>query len=98
MIAQLFRWLGVICASVSGTIYPIMASYFSQSFERLGASTDSDSFLDDITELAMVFLYLGVIGFLSLTAQSTFLEIAASESAIDYKIQWFNALLKQDIP
>ena len=92
-----FRWLGVICAIFSGTVYPIMSYYFSQSFERLGTSTDSDSFMDDVTELAMVFLILGAIGFLFLTAQSTFLEIAASESAMDYKIQWFNSLLRQDM-
>jgi ATP-binding cassette subfamily B (MDR/TAP) protein 1 len=92
-----FRWLGIICAIISGSVYPIMAFYFSQSFERLGASTDSDSFLDDITELAMVFLLLGAVGFLFLVAQSTFLEIAASESTTDYKIQWFNALLRQDM-
>jgi hypothetical protein len=29
--------------------------------------------------------------------QSTFLEIPASEATQDFKIQWFNALLRQDM-
>ena len=74
-----------------------MAFYFSKSFERLGAQTDSEDFLDDITELAFIFLVLGAVGFVFLVAQSTFLEIASSESAADYKIRWFNALLRMDM-
>lgn len=92
-----FRWLGVCCSIVSGSVYPIMAFYFAQSFEKLGAAAGSDNFLEEITDLAMVFLLLGAVGFVFLVAQSTFLEIAASESTTDYKIQWFNALLRQDM-
>lgn len=94
---SLYRWLGVICSIVSGASYPVMAFYFSKSFEKLGAQTDSSSFLDDITEMAIVFVVLGAVGFVFLVLQSTFLEIAASESAADYKIRWFNALLRQDM-
>lgn len=74
-----------------------MAFYFSKSFEKLGASTEDSNFLSDITEMVIVFLILGVVGFVFLVWQSTCLEIAASESTADYKIQWFNALLRQDM-
>jgi ABC transporter transmembrane region. len=93
----LFRWLGALSAVVSGSVYPVMAFYFSQSFEKLGASTDGDNFMNEIKDLAMAFLVLGAAGFVSLVAQSFFLEIAASESTMDFKIQWFHALLRQDM-
>jgi len=92
-----FRWLGIACSMVSGSVYPIMAFYFAKSFEKLGASTSSNDFLSDITEMLYVFLILGAVGFVFLVAQSAFLEIAASESTADLKIQWFNALLRQDM-
>lgn len=95
----LYRIFGVICSVVSGTAYPVMAFYFSKSFEKLGAQAASggSSFMDEIVELALSFVVLGAVGFVFLVLQSAFLEIAASESAADYKIRWFNALLRQDM-
>jgi len=90
------RVFGILFALISGSVYPIMAFYFAKSFENLGASVDGD-FLSSITEVVMVFLVLGAVGFVFLVAQSTCLEIAASESTNDLKIQWFNALLRQDM-
>jgi len=91
------RWCGFACAVVSGSVYPIMAFYFSKSFEKLGASSDGDGFLSGITDMLIVFLILGAVGFVFLVGQSACLEIAASESTADYKMQWFNALLRQDM-
>jgi len=91
------RWCGFACAMVSGSVYPIMAFYFSKSFEKLGASSDGDGFLSGITDMLIVFLILGAVGFVFLVGQSACLEIAASESTADYKMQWFNALLRQDM-
>lgn len=93
----LYRLLGVFCAAISGSVYPVMAFYFSKSFEELGASADSNDFLSDIVEMLIIFVILGAVGFVFLVCQSFFLEIAASESAADYKNQWFNALLRQDM-
>jgi ABC-type multidrug transport system fused ATPase/permease subunit len=91
------RWCGVLCAMVSGSVYPIMAFYFSKSFEKLGAASDGADFLSDITDMVIVFIILGAVGFVFLVCQSACLEIAASESTADYKMQWFNALLRQDM-
>ncbi len=93
----LYRYLGITCSIISGSVYPIMAFYFSKSFEKLGAPTASGSFLGDITEMLIVFLILGVVGFVFLVCQSFFLEVAASESTTDYQKQWFEALLRQDM-
>lgn len=97
---KLFRLLGVLSAIVSGSAYPVMSFYFSKSFEKLGAQASAgggEAFLKEITEMAYVFMVLGAVGFIFLVFQSTFLEIAASESTADYKKQWFEALLRQDM-
>jgi ABC-type multidrug transport system fused ATPase/permease subunit len=97
---KMYRWLGVICSIVSGTAYPLMSFYFSKSFEKLGAQAGAgggDAFLKEITEIAYVFMGLGAFGFVFLVLQSFFLEMAASESTADFKQQWFDALLRQDM-
>jgi hypothetical protein len=42
-------------------------------------------------------LHASAVGFVFLCALSTFLEISATEAEIDFKNQWFNALLRQDM-
>lgn len=60
-----FRFLGVLCSVLSGTIYPIMAFYFARSFEDLGGgggepgSEDGDGYMDQVRNLVFVFLILG---------------------------------------
>uniref|UniRef100_A0A7S3QG25 Bile salt export pump n=1 Tax=Chaetoceros debilis TaxID=122233 RepID=A0A7S3QG25_9STRA len=94
---RLFRILGIVCAMVSGSVYPIMAFYFSKSFEELGASAADGDYLTNITEMLYVFLILGAVGFVFLVGQSFFLESAASQSTMDFKQKWFDALLRQDM-
>jgi ATP-binding cassette subfamily B (MDR/TAP) protein 1 len=94
---RLFRILGIACAMVSGSVYPIMAFYFSKSFEELGASAAGGNYLSNITEMLYVFLILGAVGFVFLVGQSFFLESAAAQSTMDFKQKWFDALLRQDM-
>jgi len=93
---KLFRFLGFLCSVVSGCVYPLMAFYFAKSFEDLGAQLGPD-YMKGVRDLAFVFLYLGTGGFVFLVAQAFFLEVAASDATTDFKIQWFNALLRQDM-
>jgi ABC-type multidrug transport system fused ATPase/permease subunit len=94
---SLYRTLGIICAMASGSVYPCMAFYFAKSFESLGAQASDGNYLSNITTMVYTFLVLGSVGFFFLVSQSTFLEISASEATQDFKIQWFNALLRQDM-
>jgi ABC-type multidrug transport system fused ATPase/permease subunit len=94
---SLYRTLGVISAMASGSVYPCMAFYFAKSFESLGAQASDGNYLSNITTMVYTFLVLGSVGFFFLVSQSTFLEISASEATQDFKIQWFNALLRQDM-
>ena len=70
--------LGLICAAISGCIYPVMAFALSNTFRVLSAPT-SDEFRGDIKEMAFIFMILGVVGFVSVATQITLLEIAAEE-------------------
>ena len=42
-------------------------------------------------------MILGAVGFLTLATQSALFERAADEATRDFKIQWFRALLRQDM-
>lgn len=94
---SLYRTAGIICAMASGSVYPCMAFYFAKSFESLGAQASDGNYLSNITTMVYTFLVLGSVGFFFLVSQSTLLEISASEATQDFKIQWFNALLRQDM-
>lgn len=93
----LLRFLGIFCAVLSGCLYPLLAFYFAVVFEDLLASTDGANYLANIREIVYVFMVLGAIGGITVSGQSFFLELAASHSTTDLKIQWFNALLRQDM-
>ena len=57
---KVYFGLGVVCASISGMIFPALAFLFSNSFADLsGDNTAGDSFLKTIRELAYSFMILG---------------------------------------
>jgi len=89
--------LGLICSFVSGCIFPLMAFLFAKSFEDLGASATSEGFLAEVRKLAYYFMALGVAAFVCMSGQATFLETASGLMALDFKTQWFDALLRQDM-
>ncbi len=70
--------LGLICAAISGCIYPVMAFVLSNTFRVLSVPT-SDEFREDIKQMAFIFMILGVVGAVSVTTQITLLETAAEE-------------------
>lgn len=94
---SIFRALGIIFAMASGAMYPCMAFYVTKSFENIGTQVTDENYLSNVIHMVYTFLVLGSIGFFFLVLQSTFLEISASEATQDLKIQWFNALLRQDM-
>ena len=94
---KVYRVLGVLCSLVTGLVYPFMAFYFAKVFEDLGAATSSESYLANVREMAFTFVVLGAVGFVFLTAQCFFLELSSTEAAFDLKVQWFSALLRQDM-
>ena len=94
---SIFRTLGILFAMLSGAVYPCMAFYFTKSFEGVGAQSSDENYLSNVRYMVFTILVVGSIGFFFLVLQSTFLEISASEATQDFKIQWFNALFRQDM-
>ena len=92
----LLRFVGVFFSIVSGSVYPIMAFFFARSFEDLGGEIDGD-YMARVRQLVYTFMVLGAVGFFFLVGQAVCLEIAASDAQTDFKTQWFNALLRQDM-
>jgi ATP-binding cassette subfamily B (MDR/TAP) protein 1 len=91
----ILRFVGILFSIISGCVYPIMAFFFARSFEDLGGG--GDDYMAQIRNLAYTFMVLGAVGFFFLVGQAVCLEIAASDAQTDLKIQWFNALLRQDM-
>jgi len=94
---RLCRIVGILFAIFSGLCFPAMAFLLANVFQSVGADTDPDVNMRDVTNMVYNFLAVGAIGFASIVMQSTLLEIAAAESTIDLKNQWFVALLRQDM-
>jgi ABC-type multidrug transport system fused ATPase/permease subunit len=74
-----------------------MAFYSASAFEKIGANTASDEFMDTIRENSFVFMALGVVILLSMTVQAYLMESAAAEMTQNMKTLWFDALLRQDM-
>jgi ABC transporter transmembrane region len=89
--------LGLFFSVVSGAIMPAMAWIFSSSFTNFAAPSTSSSFLADIRTLAYTLMVLGVVAFVSMTFQATYMEMFAGEAAAVMKREWFAALMRQDM-
>jgi len=88
--------LGLLCAALSGCVFPGLAFILSTTFRTL-SKPNSAEFLDDVSRISYIFMGLGAFAFLTMTLQSMLLETAAGEMTFDLKTSWFDALLRQDI-
>lgn len=91
-----FLVAGLIGAFVSGLVYPAMAFFFAQTFEKFAVPTGSDSFMDGIREIAYAFMILGAVVFVSMSAQNTLLDAAAADMAYTFQSNYLSLLLQQD--
>eukprot|EP00536_Pseudo-nitzschia_multiseries_P017972 jgi/Psemu1/227243/e_gw1.1993.2.1 len=85
--------MGLAASVMSGCIQPAIAIVFSNSFTNFSDGTNPAG----VRQLAYIFCGIGVYAFASMTMQSSFLEIAASEMTDTMKQEWFDALLRQDM-
>ena len=91
-------FLGVLCSCITGCAFPALAWVFADSFERLsGVEVEGYDFMGEIKELAYQFLVIGAVLCIFMTLTATFLETAAGEMTEAMKMQWFQALLRQDM-
>ena len=89
--------LGFVCAVIAGGVAPAMIFVFARSFEDLVVPPTSPQFMDSVREMTYIFLGLGVGAFIALCGYATLLETSAQNMTKDFKQQWFQALLRQDM-
>lgn len=88
--------LGVLGGIGNGLVYPMLAYLFSNSFVDISAATEGDKAMENIRELAFLFMAIGAYAMVAAAVQTFFLEIAAQHACQSMRLQWFQALLRQD--
>lgn len=88
--------LGVTGGVANGLVYPLLAYLFSGSFVDISAATEGGDAMKNIRELAYKFMAIGVYALIAAACQTFFLEISARNACQSMRLQWFQALLRQD--
>jgi len=88
--------LGVLGGIGNGLVYPGLAWLFSTSFTDISAATEGDKAMENIRNLAFLFMAVGSYALVMAACQTFFLEMAAKHAAQSLRLQWFQALLRQD--
>jgi ATP-binding cassette, subfamily B (MDR/TAP), member 1 len=86
--------VGFIAGIGNGSVYPMLAYLFSNSFADISGATTNG--LDPIRELAYMFLVVGTFALVMATIQTTAFEIVAYRASQNLRLTWFRSLLRQD--
>lgn len=87
-------FLGAVGALGNGLVYPMLAYLFSSSFADIAAASTEG--LDQVRDLAYLFMIVGVFAFVMATIQTGCFEAVAYTATHNMRLQWFGALLRQD--
>jgi ATP-binding cassette subfamily B (MDR/TAP) protein 1 len=90
---RLLFLVGLVGGILNGLVYPALAYLFSTSFSSLTGATNG---LDQIKTLAYTFMEVGAFALVAATVQSWSFEIVAYHASQNFRLQWFQALLRQD--
>ena len=88
-----FFVIGCIAGVGNGAVYPMLAYLFSNSFSDIAGAAQG---LAEIRELAYLFMLVGAYALAMATIQTACLEISATRATRNFRLQWFQALLRQD--
>lgn len=69
----------------------------SWAFAETFTAFNSTDLMKDVERIALILVIIGLIAFVCGFFQVTLLEIAATEMTLNFKTQWFKALLRQDM-
>lgn len=86
--------LGCVGGVLNGLVYPGLAYLFSSSFADISAASNDG--LKQVRELAYTFMIMGVYALVVATVQAWSFEMVAFHASVQFRRQWFAALLKQD--
>jgi len=85
--------IGCLGALGNGMVYPILAYLFSSSFSKISNAEDG---LAQIREVAYTFMVVGAFALVMASLQTGCLEVVAYRASRSFRLQWFQALLRQD--
>ena len=85
---------GCIGGFLNGLVYPALAYLFSSSFALIASAANSG--LSKVRDLAFTFLVVGTYALVVATVQSWSFEIVSFHATKKLRLQWFDALLRQD--
>lgn len=86
--------VGIVAAVLNGLVLPGVAYLLSQSFSDLSGTAVNG--IGPIREIAFTFLVLGVFGLVVASIQTWCFEVVAYKATLNFRLQWFEALLRQD--
>jgi ATP-binding cassette, subfamily B (MDR/TAP), member 1 len=89
-------FLGVLGGVANGLVYPALAYLFSTSFTSISGVTEGASALEGVRDIAFTFLAVGTFALFAAATQTFLLECAAHHACESLRLQWFQALLRQD--
>lgn len=91
---QFLFFTGVLAGILNGLVFPALAYVFSNSFGDIAGAASNG--LDNIRELAFIFMGVGVYALGVGTIQGWSFELVAYYASQNFRLKWFNALLRQD--
>lgn len=86
-------FLGCFAGICNGLVYPALAYIFSDSLSSVAGASNN---LDEVRRIAFIFLGVGGAALVAGTLQSACFEIVAYNASRSFRMQWFQALLRQD--
>eukprot|EP00968_Pinguiococcus_pyrenoidosus_P017610 scaffold1763_cov211-Pinguiococcus_pyrenoidosus.AAC.5 len=89
----LYMGLGTAGAIVNGFQQPVMVVLLGEAFEGLAGG----DVLDTVTDVAIYFIYLAIIGHFAAAAQYSYWYMAGKRQAQKLRTSWFRAVMKQDV-
>ena len=91
---QLIFAAGTFAGVCNGLVYPILAYLFSSSFSDISAASNNG--LAQVRELAYTFMIVGAYALICALIQGWCFETVANAASQKFRLQWFQALLRQD--
>ena len=91
---QLLLVIGSIAGVANGLVYPILAYLFSSAFSDISSAENQG--LKQVRELAFTFMVVGSYALVAATIQGWCFETCAYYGSQAFRLQWFQALLRQD--
>lgn len=93
-LVQFLFVLGFIAGIVNGMVFPVLAYLFSTSMSGLAGVEQNG--MDQIREIAFIFMAVGVWALAAAAVQGWCFGIVSYHGSNAFRLAWFHSLLRQD--